>query len=34
MSQVKAVQYRKWSPLANDPQTANDPHYRKWSCEK
>ena len=25
MSQVKAVQYRKWSPLANDPQTANDP---------
>ena len=33
-----AVQYRKWSPTANDPETANDPQNgpqmildRKWS---
>ena len=32
------VQYRKWSPTANDPETANDPQNgpqmildRKWS---
>ena len=32
------VQYRKWSPAANDPETANDPQNelqmildRKWS---
>ena len=34
----KPVQYRKWSPTANDPETANDPQNgpqmildRKWS---
>ena len=34
------VQYRKWSPTANDPETANDPQngpqmilYRKWSLK-
>ena len=34
----KAIQYRKWSPTANDPDTANDPQNglqmildRKWS---
>ena len=36
------VQYRKWSPTANDPETANDPQNgpqvipkvdRKWSRE-
>ena len=36
-----AVQYRKWSPTANDPETANDPRPqvipkvdRKWSRKK
>ena len=35
-----AVQYRKWSPTANDPETANDPQNgpqmildRKWSLK-
>ena len=35
-----AVQYRKWSPAANDPETANDPQNgpqmildRKWSLK-
>ena len=36
------VQYRRWSPTANDPETANDPQNgpqmipnvdRKWSRE-
>ena len=34
------VQYHKWSPTANDPETANDPRPqvipkvdRKWSRE-
>ena len=34
------VQYRKWSPTANDPEAANDPQNgpqmildRKWSPE-
>ena len=37
---VRYVQYRKWSPTANDPETANDPQNgpqmildRKWSRE-
>ena len=35
---IATVQYRKWSPTANDPETANDPQNglqmildRKWS---
>ena len=35
---MRTVQYRKWSPTANDPETANDPQNgpqmildRKWS---
>ena len=35
---MSTVQYRKWSPTANDPKTANDPQNgpqmildRKWS---
>ena len=38
---VHDVQYRKWSPTANDPETANDPRPqvipkvdRKWSRKK
>ena len=38
MNTVSAVQYRKWSPTANDRETANDPQNgpqmilnRKWS---
>ena len=37
----RSVQYRKWSPTANDPETANDPRPqvipkvdRKWSRKK
>ena len=37
---VEPVQYRKWSPTANDPETANDPQNgpqmildRKWSLK-
>ena len=37
----RPVQYRKWSPSANDPETANDPQNgpqmildRKWSPKK
>ena len=37
---TSAVQYRKWSPTANDPETANDPQNgpqmildRKWSLK-
>ena len=37
-SEMDTVQYRKWSPTANDPETANDPQNgpqmildRKWS---
>ena len=37
---LSAVQYRKWSPTANDPETANDPQNgpqmildRKWSLK-
>ena len=37
---VGSVQYRKWSPTANDPETANDPQNgpqmildRKWSSK-
>ena len=37
-SSVSTVQYRKWSPTANDPETANDPQNgprmildRMWS---
>ena len=39
--QASAVQRRKWSPTANDPQTGNDPEpqmipdvNRKWSRRK
>ena len=38
---MSTVQYRKWSPTANDPETANDPRPqvipkvdRKWSRKK
>ena len=37
-SSTSTVQYHKWSPTANDPETANDPQNgpqmildRKWS---
>ena len=37
---VSSVQYRKWSPTANDPETTNDPQNgpqmildRKWSLK-
>ena len=37
---MSTVQYRKWSPTANDPETANDPQNgpqmildRKWSLK-
>ena len=36
-SEMDTVQYRKWTPTANDPETANDPQTgpqmileRKW----
>ena len=37
---IGTVQYRKWSPTANDPETVNDPQNgpqmifdRKWSSK-
>ena len=40
-TKYSTVQYRKWSPTANDPETANDPQNgpqmildRKWSRKK